>query len=427
MDYFHYRKGRLWCEDVPVADIVKKYSTPLYIYSLKTLVRHLAVTSRAFGEIPHIVCYAAKANSRLAILRTVALCGSGADVVSGSELRLAMKAGIKPHRIVFSGVGKTEEEIEQAVRARILFICAESLDEIETIAKIAARIRIKTPVAVRVNPDIDPKTHPHIATGLRETKFGLNEPDSRKAFELCRARKWLNPVGISMHIGSQVETVGPYVDSVKKLVSLFKYLLNQNIKLKYIDVGGGWAAQFERDAALPHPDDYVSAVSGILRDIPATVVVEPGRSLIGNAGILVMSVIRTKRNGPKNFCVVDAGMNDFLRPALYGARHRLEPVKSRPGNRAVYDIVGPLCESSDCFARDIRLPAMRAGDLLAMFTAGAYGSVMGSNYNSRLLPAEVAVAGGSFRLIRERQTVKDLLRGQHWKEFDSPILEGIAV
>lgn len=427
MDYFHYKKSHLWCEDVRVADIVKEYSTPLYIYSLKTLVRHLVVTSRAFGDIPHIVCYAAKANSNLAILRTAALCGAGADVVSGSELNLAVKAGIRPRRIVFSGVGKTEEEIELAVRRGVLFICAESVDEIELIAKVAARNRTVTPVAVRVNPDIDPKTHPHIATGLKETKFGLNEADSRKAYQVCRARKWLNPVGISMHIGSQVETVSPYIDSLKKLIGLFRHLWKQNIRLKYIDIGGGWAAPFERDAVLPHPDDYVSAVLSKLKDIPATVVVEPGRSLVGNAGILVMRVIRTKRNGPKEFCVVDAGMNDFIRPALYGARHRIEPVRSASGRKRVYDVVGPLCESSDCFARDVRLPVMKEGDLLAIFTAGAYGSVMGSNYNSRLHPAEVAVAGNSVRLIRERQTIKDLARGQHWKEIDRGMLEDMLV
>jgi diaminopimelate decarboxylase len=425
MDYFHYNKGRLWCEDIPVADIVREFSTPLYIYSLKTFVRHLNVTSRAFGSIPHLVCYAAKANSALAVLRTAALCGAGADVVSGSELSLAVKAGIKPNRIVFSGVGKTEEEIELAVKTGILFICAESMDEIETIAKVSARHRMETPVAIRVNPDIDPKTHPHIATGLKETKFGLNEADSKKAYEICRARKWLNPVGISMHIGSQVETVRPYIDSVRKLVALFKYLLNQNIKLQYIDIGGGWAAHFERDAVLPHPDDYVSAVFGILKGVPATVVVEPGRSLVGNAGIIVMKVIRTKRNGPKEFCVVDAGMNDFIRPALYDAGHRIEPVKYVPGRKRKYDVVGPLCESSDRFAGDVRLPVMRSGDLLAMFTAGAYGSVMGSNYNSRLRPAEVAVAGKKVRLIRERQTSRDLVRGQHWRDMEIRMLEDL--
>lgn len=410
-----------------MAHIVREFSTPLYIYSLKTLVRHLRVTSRAFGAIPHIVCYAAKANSGLAILKTAAICGAGADVVSGSELRLAVKAGIRPHKIVFSGVGKTEEEIELAVRAGILFICAESMDEIEAVAKVASRNRILTPVAVRVNPNIDAGTHPHIATGLKENKFGLNEADSRRAYGLCRARKWLNPVGISMHIGSQVETVRPYIDSVRKLTGMFKYLWKQNIRLKYIDIGGGWAAHFERDTVLPHPDDYVSAVLSILKDIPATVVAEPGRSLVGNAGILVMRVIRTKKNGPRNFCVVDAGMNDFIRPALYGARHRIEPVRSYQGRKRVYDVVGPLCESSDSFAKAIRLPVMKEGDLLAIFTAGAYGSAMGSNYNSRLRPAEVAVAGNNVRLIRERQTVRDIVRGQHWKEIDRRMLEDMFV
>ncbi|MEE8417711.1 MAG: diaminopimelate decarboxylase, partial [candidate division Zixibacteria bacterium] len=297
MDYFHYRRGHLYCEDVRVSDIVKKYSTPLYIYSLKTLVRHFKVTSQAFGNIPHIICYAAKANSNLAILKVAALCGAGADVVSGNELLMALKAGIKNDRIVFSGVGKTDEELELAVRSKILFICAESLDEIETIAEIARRNRIVAPVAVRVNPAIDPRTHPHIATGLRQTKFGLSENSAKKAYRICRDEKWLNPVGISMHIGSQVESVKPYVDSTRKIVSLYRYLLKQSISLKYIDIGGGWAAHFERDSILPHPEDYVSAISDLFTNLPVTVVAEPGRSLIGNAGVLIMKVIRMKK-GP---------------------------------------------------------------------------------------------------------------------------------
>lgn len=425
MDYFNYKRGHLYCEDVRISDIVKKYSTPLYIYSLKTLVRHIKVTSQAFGNIPHITCYAAKANSNLAILKAAALCGAGADVVSGNELLLADKAGIKSDRIVFSGVGKTDEEIELAVRSKILFICAESLDEIETIAKIARRNRIVTPVAVRVNPAIDPRTHPHIATGLRQTKFGLDENNARKAYRICREERWLDPVGISMHIGSQVETVRPYVDSTRKIVNLYKYLLKQNISLKYIDIGGGWAAQFERDSVLPHPDDYVSAISDLFANLPVTVVAEPGRSLVGNAGILVMKVIRTKKGASRNFCIVDAGINDFIRPALYGANHRIEPIYYRSRRQVAYDVVGPVCENSDFLAKSIRLPRMVKGDILALFTAGAYGRVMSSNYNGRLGAAEVAVAGSNVFPIRTRENLRDLVRGQRAVNISRKIIEDL--
>jgi diaminopimelate decarboxylase len=427
MDYFNRRKGKLYCEDVSVAGLAEKYSTPLYIYSIKTFVRHLRSVSEAFDDIPHIICYAAKANSSLAILKTAALCGAGADIVSGGELNLALKAGIRKDRIVFSGVGKTEEEIEKAVKTRILFICAESITELESISKIGRRLKIKAPIAMRVNPNIDPRTHPYVATGLRNSKFGISESDAKKAYRFCRDDKWLDPVGISMHIGSQVETISPYVDSTRKLAGLFKYLWKQNIKLKYIDIGGGWAAHFDPAKKLPYPRDYVSAVSGILRDLPATVVAEPGRSLVGSAGILVMRVIRTKKNGPRNFCIVDAGMNDFIRPALYGSKHRIEQVISGRGRKINYQVVGPLCESTDFFAQPAGLTVVKPGDLIALFTAGAYGRTMGSNYNSRPGAAELAVAGRKVFLIRERQSLKDLEKGQRTSSINHQLVEELRL
>ncbi|MEE9553502.1 MAG: diaminopimelate decarboxylase [candidate division Zixibacteria bacterium] len=426
MDYFNYRDGQLYCEDVSVRDLAAEYSTPLYIYSLKTFVSHLNNLSIAFGDLPHIVCYAVKSNSNLALLKTAALCGVGADIVSGGELRLTIKAGIKKERIVFSGVGKTDDEIEQAIRTGILFICAESIAEIESIAKIARKLKIKAPVAVRVNPEIDPKTHPYIATGLKESKFGMTETEAKKAFKFCVGEKWLDPVGISMHIGSQLESIRPYVASVSKIIALYKYLWKQSIGLKYIDIGGGWAAHFDPALKLPYPQDYVSAVSELLRKLPATVVAEPGRSMIGNAGILVMKVIRTKKNRAKNYCIVDAGMNDFLRPPLYGAKHRIEPVVRSKGQKS-YDVVGPVCESSDFFAKSIRLPAQKSGDLLALFTAGAYGRVMGSNYNARIGAAEVAVAGNNVLVIRERESYKDLERGQRTGGISRKLIEGLEL
>ncbi len=426
MDYFSYRDGRLYCEDVSIESLARRYSTPLYIYSLKTFVSHLRSLSDAFSDLPHIICYAVKANSNLAILKTAALCGVGADIVSGGELRLAIKAGIKKERIVFSGVGKTEEEIEQAIKAEILFICAESAEEIESIARIARKLKKNAPVAVRVNPEIDPKTHPYIATGLAESKFGMSESDAKKAYRICVKEKWLDPVGISMHIGSQLESIQPYVDSVRKIVELYKYLSKQSIRLKYIDIGGGWAAHFDPALKLPFPHDYVSAVSDLLRKLPATIVAEPGRSMIGSAGILVMKVIRTKKNDAKIFCIVDAGMNDFLRPPLYGANHRIEPVTKAKGLKS-YDVVGPVCESGDFFAKAIRLPAQKSGDLLALFTAGAYGRVMSSNYNARPGIAEIAVAGSEVLVIRERESYRDLTRGQRTGGISRKLIEGLKV
>ncbi len=408
-----------------VSDIVRRYRTPLYIYSLKTQVHHFEVTSRAFRDIPHLICYAAKANSNIAFLKTAALYGAGADVVSGGELQLALKAGIRGERIVFSGVGKEDSEIELALKSGILFICAESLPELERIEAVARKLKIPAPVAVRVNPDIDPETHPYIATGLKKTKFGMAEKEAKKAYVFCQGKKWLNPVGISMHIGSQVEKVRPYYAAASKIIGLYKKLRKQSINLKYIDIGGGWAAHFERKNKLPHPDDYVSALYDLLKELPVTVIAEPGRSIIANAGILVTRVIDIKKSEIKRFCVVDAGMNDFIRPALYGAVHRIEPVGLKPGSKTTYDVVGPVCESSDFLGKGLRLPRVKRGDLLALFTAGAYGWSMSSNYNSRPRTAEIAVAGKRCFMIRRRETAADLLRGQSVKGIDRKLIEGL--
>ena len=425
MDYFHYKKGELYCEDVRICDIAEKFSTPAYIYSLKTLVRHFKVTSEAFGDIPHIVCYAAKANPRLAILKIAALCGAGCDVVSIGELKAAIMAGVSRNKIVFSGVGKTDEEIEVALKGRILFICAESIQELESISRIARKLRRAAPVAIRVNPDIDPGTHPYIATGLRTTKFGLDEGTAVEAFQKCHKDKWLNPIGISMHIGSQVETVAPYVAATRKIVDLYKYLWKQNIELKYIDVGGGWAAHFRHDNSLPHPDDYVSAMKGLFDGLPVTVIAEPGRALVGNAGILIMRVIAVKRGPTKTFCIVDAGMSDFLRPALYGAHHPIEPVKESSAPKTEYEVVGPVCENSDFLGKSVVIPAVNRGDLLSLFTAGAYGSTMSSNYNSRARATEVAVAGKKVILIRKRETFEDLIAGQNMAGINDRLVRGL--
>jgi diaminopimelate decarboxylase len=412
MDYFRYSKEELYCEGVKVSRLAKEYGTPLYVYSLKTFVRHFEVVHRAFGDTPHLICYAAKANSNLAILKMAGLLGGGADVVSGGELRLALKSGIKADKIVFSGVGKTDEEIRLALESGILFISAESLTELETIARVARNLKIAAPVSIRVNPDIDPLTHPHIATGLKETKFGLSESDARKAYDFIRDSKWLNPVGISMHIGSQVGHVEPYVDSAKKLIGLYHWLRRRNIRLEFIDIGGGWAVPFGPDDHFPNPGDYVLGLSDLFAGIEATFIVEPGRSIVGNSGILVMKVIAVKKSGTRRYCVVDAGMNDFIRPVLYNAAHRILPLKMNSGRKIKYDVVGPICESSDYLAKNVGLTSVATNDCLALFTAGAYGYSMGSNYNSRPRPAEIAVAADRAIVIRTREAFDSLLRNQ---------------
>jgi diaminopimelate decarboxylase len=425
MDFFKYSRGQLYCEGVKVSSLARLYGTPLYVYSLKTFIRHFEIIRKAFGRTSHRICYAAKANPNLAILKLAGHLGGGVDVVSGGELFLALKAGIRPSRIIFSGVGKTDDEIELALKSKILFISAESLVELESIARIAKRLRIVAPVAIRVNPDIDPRTHPHIATGLKQTKFGLSESDSKKAYGFIKKNGWLEAVGISMHIGSQVKYVEPFVDAAGKLIKLYKYLERNNIPLKFIDIGGGWAAYFNPKDDIPMPGDYVSALSGLFSGIQATFIVEPGRSIIGTAGILVTRIITVKRSGGKNYCIVDTGMNDFIRPVLYNADHRIEPLLKSTGRKLRYDIVGPVCESSDFLGKDVKLPEIKKNDYLALFTAGAYGSSMGSNYNSRLRPREIAVANKNVMVIRERETLTDLMRNQRSKSVTKKVLTAL--
>lgn len=425
MDFFRYAKGQLYCEGIRVSRLADSFGTPLYVYSLKTFIRHFEIIRRSFGQTSHLICYAAKANPNLAILKLAGLLGGGVDVVSGGELLLALKAGVRPERIVFSGVGKSREEIELALRSRILFVAAESAAELETIEGIARRLRIIAPVAVRVNPDIDPRTHPHIATGLRNTKFGLSENDSKKAYGFIKNSSWLEAVGISMHIGSQVKFVEPYKAAARKLIKLYRYLEGKNIPLKYIDIGGGWAAYFRPEDHIPEPGDYVSALSGMFSNIDATIIAEPGRSIIGNAGILVTRVLAVKRSGGKNYCIVDAGMNDFIRPVLYNADHRIEPLVKAPGNRVKYDIVGPVCESSDFLGKNVRIRGVKKDEYLAVFTAGAYGSSMGSNYNSRMRPPEIAVANKNIMVIREKETPSDLMRRQRSKSISKKMIAGL--
>lgn len=410
MDFFIRKNSQLYCEALPLKRLAEKYGTPLYIYSLRTFVRHYKIASRAFGDVPHGVFYSAKANSNLTLLRVIAELGGGCDVVSLGEYKAARQAGIK--RIIFSGAGKQDFEIEVALKGGLEFFGVESENELKLIEKIAALIGKKAPISLRVNPDVDPKTHPHIATGLKTEKFGIPTNQALKIYRYAASSRYLKPVALSMHLGSQIQSTAPFVEGLKKLKIIYRNLLEQNIILKHIDLGGGWAAPFKRGQKLPGPSTYIKALIPQMRDIDVEFIVEPGRSLIGNAGALITKIIYLKDGYAKKFAIVDAGMNDMIRSALYQAKHRIEPVVHRQGRKVLYDIVGPICESSDKFARKLALSGLREGDLLCLFTTGAYGYAMASNYNSRLRPAEVLVSGRQDYLIRERENFKDLWRKQ---------------
>lgn len=410
MDYFIRKSKKLYCENIALSDLADKYKTPLFVYSLRTFVRHFKVASQAFREIPHAVFYSAKANSNLSLLKIIANLGGGCDVVSLGEYLSARKTGIK--RIIFSGVGKQDFEIEESLQKGLVFFGVESENELRLIEKIAAKLKKRAPISLRINPDIDPKTHKYITTGLKTEKFGIPSGQAEELYHLISKSSHLSAVGISMHLGSQIMSTQPFVEGFIMLKEIYIRLHQKGIKLKYIDLGGGWAVPFTRDQKFPGPSDYIKALLPQMQDIDAKFIVEPGRSLIGNAGVLVSKVLYIKKGNEKNFVIADAAMNDFIRPALYGASHRIEPVVQRKSKPITADVVGPICESGDTFALNVKFSGLREEDLICIFTAGAYGYSMASNYNSRLRPAEVLVNGNQAYLIREREAYPDLLRKQ---------------
>ncbi len=416
MHYFQYKNNELYAEDVPVSVLAETYGTPLYIYSWKTIERHYRAYSDAFGEYPHLICYAVKANSNIAILRGLAKLGSGADIVSGGELYRALRAGISARKIVFAGVGKTEEEIEFALRRGILMFNVESPEELEKINQIAQRLGKKAPVALRINPDIDPETHPYISTGLKKNKFGIPIEKALQYYELASALSHIKVVGIHKHIGSQLTSVRPFVDALLRVLELVKELQKRGLNIENLDIGGGLGIQYHNERP-PHPRDLAKKILKALKGQPFRVVVEPGRSIVGNAGILVTKVLYRKEGPQKEFFVVDAAMNDLMRPSLYNAFHKVVPVKRLRRKKALADVVGPICESGDFLAKDRQLPIMHQGELLAVMSAGAYGFSMSSNYNSRPRAAEVLVNGKQHYLIRKRETYQDLVRGEQIPEF----------
>ncbi len=416
MHHFHFRNGELYAEEVPVREIAKRVGTPFYLYSAATLKRHFQVFDQAFARIPHLVCYSVKANSNLAVLRLLAREGSGADIVSGGELYRALKAGIPPQKIVFSGVGKTAKEMREALRAGILMFNVESLGELRLLSKEARRLKTKAPVAIRVNPDVDPKTHPYISTGLKKNKFGLDVKTALEAYRLAQKDPHLDIVGIDCHIGSQLTQVSPFVEALRRIKAFVQRLEDEGIRPRYLDLGGGLGIVYGNEAPPP-PEEYASALIQELGDLEVTLILEPGRVLVGNAGILVTKVLYFKETPAKKFLIVDAGMNDLLRPAFYQAYHEIVPVNQKERPEAVVDVVGPICETGDFLAQDRRLPLVKPGELLAVMSAGAYGFVMASNYNSRPRPPEVLVHGDQFFVVRRRENYARLVAGERIPEF----------
>ncbi len=416
MDYFEYRNGELFCEDVPVKAVARKVGTPFYLYSYGTFERHFRVFDGAFAGMPHLVCYSLKANSNGALVRTVAKLGGGADIVSGGELYRALEAGIPADRIVYSGVGKSAGELRYAIEAGIRMINIESEGELLVLKKLSRKMKKKVPVSIRVNPEIDPKTHPYITTGLKKNKFGVLWGEAARLYREIAAEDYLAPVGISSHIGSQILELGPFIEAVTSLKSMILELKGQGIDIEMLDIGGGLGISY-KDELPPHPDEYARAVRENLGDTGITLIMEPGRVIVGNSGIFVARMLYVKRTAGKTFYIVDGAMNDLVRPSLYNAYHEILPVDENKGKTLVVDLVGPICESGDFFAKDRELADLKEGSLVAVKGAGAYGFAMSSNYNSRRRAAEVLVRGGEFYVVRKRETLKDLTRGESTPSF----------
>ncbi|MDP2689416.1 MAG: diaminopimelate decarboxylase [Deltaproteobacteria bacterium] len=421
MHFFGYKGRSFYAEGVPVEKIARECGTPVYIYSHKTLKRHYNAYDGAFSSVPHLICYSVKANSNIAVLRTFAGEGSGFDIVSGGELYRALKAGADPKRIVYSGVGKREDEIGYALKSGILMFNVESPEELRAIDAIAGRLRKKAGVAIRVNPDVDPGTHPYISTGLKKNKFGIETGQAVKEYIYARDNlRNIDLMGIDCHIGSQITEIGPFTDALRKTKELLSTLRSEGVDIRYMDMGGGLGITYDTEEP-PHPSRYGEAVIEATKGLGVTLIFEPGRSVAGNAGVLVTKVLYTKKGSAKNFIIVDAAMNDLARPSLYGAYHAIKPVRNgtgsmEEGEEEAADVVGPICESGDFLARDRMLPKVKAGDLLAVMSAGAYGFTMSSNYNSRPRAAEVMAKGREFFVIRKRETVEGLLRGEAFIE-----------
>ncbi len=411
MDYFNYHEDQLFAEQVAVKEIVEQYGSPCYIYSKATLERHWRAFDQAFGQHPHLICYAVKANSNLAVLNVLAKLGSGFDIVSIGEMERVLAAGGVADKIVFSGVGKRDDEIIAALKAGIRCFNIEVHGELDRINEHARQLGLVAPVSFRVNPDVDANTHPYISTGLKENKFGIGIEQALQEFRRAAAMANIEMVGIDCHIGSQLTETGPFIDALERVMSLAAQLQAENIELHHLDLGGGLGIRYQ-DEKPPLPEEYVTLILEKLGDLDYEILLEPGRAIAGNAGILVTRVEYLKPTEEKNFAIVDAAMNDLLRPALYSAWQEIAAVdQSLQRESKVWDIVGPVCETGDFLGKQ-RALMLAAGDLLAVRSSGAYGFTMSSNYNSRPKAAELMVDGDQVHLVREREAIADLWRGE---------------
>jgi diaminopimelate decarboxylase len=417
MHHFTYRENELYCEDVPVQKIAAEIGTPFYLYSHATLTRHFKAFNEAFEGIDRLVCFSAKANTNLAILKLFATLGCGLDIVSGGELYRGIQAGFAPNRIVYSGVGKRIDEIDYALKSKIMMFNMESFDELKLINQRAGKLKKRAPVAIRVNPNVDPKTHPYISTGLRKNKFGIDTEAAIEGYQLAGSLEHVEVVGIDCHIGSQITEAGPFEDALQSIKELLNHLKAElGIHIKYIDMGGGLGITYG-DETPPSLKEYAKGFLTHLDGMDLKLILEPGRVLVGNAGILITRVLYKKPGSAKDFIIVDAGMNDLLRPTLYNAFHAIEPVVRSEASLTVADVVGPICESGDFLAVDRNLADVGGGDLLAVMSTGAYGFVMSSNYCSRPRVAEVMVKDRQYQVVKKRENYQDLVRGETIPSF----------
>ncbi len=417
MHHFTYREDELYCEDVPVQKIAAEIGTPFYLYSHATLTRHFKAFNEAFAGMQKLICFSAKANTNLAILKLFATAGCGLDIVSGGELFRGMQAGFTPDRIVYSGVGKRVDEIDYALKSDILMFNLESLDELKLINQRAGQLNRRARIAIRVNPDVDPKTHPYISTGLKKNKFGIDTAAALEGYRLAASLENIEVIGIDCHIGSQITEAGPFEDALKSIKTMVLQLKSDlGIQIQYIDMGGGLGITYA-DETPPSLKEYATAFLKNLEGMGLTLILEPGRVLVGNAGILVTRVLYKKAGKGKNFIIVDAGMNDLMRPTLYNAFHAIEPIVRTQTPLTVADVVGPICESGDFLGVDRNLTEPSADDLLAVMSTGAYGFVMASNYCSRPRVAEVMVKNNQYHVVKERETYQDLVKGESIPSF----------
>lgn len=407
MDHFNYQGDSLYSEDVPLAEIAAHYGTPCFVYSRATLERHFRVYEEAMGELPHLICYAVKANSNLAVLNLLARKGAGFDIVSGGELQRVLAAGGDAGKVIFSGLGKTTSEIEQALDAGIHCFNIESPAELDRLNDIARARGVRAPISLRVNPDVDAGTHPYISTGLKENKFGIASDEALDVYRRAARMEGIEILGIDCHIGSQLTSTDPFLDAIDRLLVMVDTLASEGITISHFDMGGGLGVTYGQEQP-PHPSDLIAAVKGRFNERDMTLLMEPGRSIAANAGIFLTRVEYLKCNEHKNFAIVDGAMNDLIRPALYGAWQEIVPVVKKIGSKKTYDVVGPVCESGDFLGKEREL-IVEAGDLLAVRSAGAYGFVMSSNYNTRPRSPEIMVDGDKHYVVRQRETVEQLL------------------